>query len=182
MTSNKRHFSLSLLSARIIGVYHTWLDMFKFLWMIRKYPFVPSSFFLFKKQTNKPNTCSSDSDNNYGLSVDPLCSYPSFCVKRPVDPGSAGNGVRYYLLLCSTKSPEVLYGKGYVWGVDMDEHSRRSGWTLGLNQVKAKAFLSPIHPHPCQLTGFGSHNRGRQVGPCRFLLPWVSQHSSKLLP
>lgn len=45
ITSNKRHSCLDLLSA---GITPTWLDMFKFLGMIRKYPFVPFSFFLQK--------------------------------------------------------------------------------------------------------------------------------------
>lgn len=98
MTSNKRHFSLSLLSAGITGIYHVWLDMFKFLSMIRKYPFVSFSSFLKNKQINKHKHCSLYSDNNCGLCVDPvgqdteqqpLCSYPSLCVQRSVDPGSA---------------------------------------------------------------------------------------------
>lgn len=46
------------------------------------------------------------------------------------------------------QEPGRLVWKQLHLGVARDENSRRSGWTMGLKQVKAKAFPSPIHPHP----------------------------------
>lgn len=103
------------------------------------------------------------------------------CVQRPVDPGPAGNRHRYYLLLCSTKS--LSLARGYTWVLLW---MRTQGDLVGpcsLTRSKQRPFPHPsTHTHPCQFTGFGSRSRGRQVGPCSFLLPRVSQHSSKLLP
>lgn len=125
--------------------------------------------------------CSLDGENNCGPSVDllgqdagqqPLCSYPRLC---------AGNRHRCYLLLCSTKS--LSLARGYTWVLLW---MRTQGDLVGpcsLTRSKQRPFPHPsTHTHPCQFTGFGSRSRGRQVGPCSFLLPWVSQHSSKLLP
>lgn len=174
MTSNKRHFSLSLLSAGITGVYHVWLDMFKFLLMIRKYPFVSFSSFLKNKQTKHCSLCS---DNNCGLYVDlvgqdaeqqPLCSYLSLCVQRSVNPGSAWNRDRYYLLLCSAKNLEALYGKGYIWGVDVDEHSRRSGWTLGLNPARQRPFPHPSTHTPASSLALEATTEGARWGLVAF--------------